>query len=621
MSALVLNGASYGQSVRLCLAEEFTQASCPPCASANPGYNALLQANLTKVASVKYQTSWPGVDPMNAQNATDVQTRVTYYAVSGVPDGQLDGVDFYPGSITQAQIDAAQAISAPYTITVSHTFSPDFSTVTYNEVITCTQAVTGTLVNHIAMVEKTINFATAPGTNGELDFYEVMKKMYPSAAGTPVTAMTVGATQTFTATVPVPNYVYDLTQVNFVCWVQNTTTKAVQQAGQDAPIVLPVSTADAGVSAITNLNAISCATSVTPSVTVKNFATSTLTSCTINYQLDGGAVMTQPWTGSLATNGTAVVAIPTLTVAVGAHTLVSWTSAPNGGNDYHVINNTNTKNFSIIGVATMAPLTEGFVATSFPPTNWVIDDPDGNYPWFRSATGGWGVANGGSSKVNFYNDPAGNMEDMYVKPTDLTTTATHATLTFDVAYAQYAAENDNLKVMVSTDCGVTWATPYNKQGATLKTANATTSAFTPTATQWRNDGVDMTPYLNQTNVLVRFRATSAYGNNLYVDNINLFTSNSALGIIDNTSNVNSLEVYPNPINDNATVNFNLANATNVELTMNNVLGQKVYSSTLGQMSSGDHNVKIDASKFDAGIYFITLNVADGKITKKVSINK
>jgi hypothetical protein len=175
--------------------------------------------------------------------------------------------------------------------------------------------------------------------------------------------------------------------------------------------------------------------------------------------------------------------------------------------------------------------------------------------------------------------------------------------------------------MVSTDCGVTWATPYNKQGATLKTANATTTSFTPTATQWRNDGVDMTPYLNQTNVLVRFRATSAYGNNLYVDNINLFTSNSALGIIDNTSNVNSLEVYPNPMSDNATVNFNLATATNVELTMNNVLGQTVYSSALGQLSSGDHNVKLDASKLNAGIYFITLNVADGKITKKVSINK
>ncbi len=619
LSGLALSCTTFGQSQRLCLAEEFTQASCPPCAAANPGYNTLLQANLTKVASIKYQTSWPGYDPMNLQNAGDVQTRVSYYAVSGVPDGKLDGVDFYPGSITQAQIDAEYAVASPYTITVSHTFSPDYSTVTYTEVITCTQAVTGNLVNHIAMVEKQIHFATQPGTNGETDFYEVMKKMYPSAAGTPVTAMTVGATQTFTATVPVPNYVYDLNQVSFVCWVQNTATKAVQQAGQDSPIVLPPSTEDAGISATTNVNAIQCATSVTPSVTVKNYAPNTLTTCTINYQLDGGAVMTQAWTGSLATNGTSVTALPTLTVGVGSHTLVSWTSQPNGGSDYHIINNLNSKTFSIIGASSMAPVVEPFV--SFPPANWVIDDPNNTYPWEHVTTvGGFGTSSE-CTAVNFYNDPAGNIEDMYVQPTNLTTTATHATVTFDVAYCQYSTENDNLKVQVSTDCGVTWATAYNKQGATLATKPAQTASFVPTATQWRNDGADLTPYLNQANVLIRFRATSGYGNNLFVDNINIFTSNSALGIADNSANVNSMEIFPNPMKDNATVNFNLANASIVQVTMTNVLGQTVYSTSLGQMTAGDHNTKIDASNLNSGIYFVTLNVADGKITKKVSINK
>ena len=68
---------SFAQSQRLTLLEEFTQASCGPCASQNPALNTLLNANTTKAISIKYQTSWPGVDPMNAQTQAEVGPRVT----------------------------------------------------------------------------------------------------------------------------------------------------------------------------------------------------------------------------------------------------------------------------------------------------------------------------------------------------------------------------------------------------------------------------------------------------------------------------------------------------------------------------------------------------------------
>src|SRR5258706_16343823 len=68
VSVIFVYTLSYGQSQRLVLCEEFTQASCPPCAAQNPAYNTLLNANPTKVVAIKHQTSWPGVDPMNAQN-------------------------------------------------------------------------------------------------------------------------------------------------------------------------------------------------------------------------------------------------------------------------------------------------------------------------------------------------------------------------------------------------------------------------------------------------------------------------------------------------------------------------------------------------------------------------
>ena len=83
---------AFAQSQRLVLVEAFSQASCGPCAAQNPALNAALTAAGTnKVVSVKYQTDWPGVDPMNAQNPAEVDTRVAYYNVTGVPSRRLDG--------------------------------------------------------------------------------------------------------------------------------------------------------------------------------------------------------------------------------------------------------------------------------------------------------------------------------------------------------------------------------------------------------------------------------------------------------------------------------------------------------------------------------------------------
>src|ERR1035437_2179900 len=81
----------FSQSQRFVMFEEFTNASCGPCASQNPAFDALLNSNTSKCTSIKYHTNWPGVDPMNAQNPTDAGARVTYYQVTGVPYACMDG--------------------------------------------------------------------------------------------------------------------------------------------------------------------------------------------------------------------------------------------------------------------------------------------------------------------------------------------------------------------------------------------------------------------------------------------------------------------------------------------------------------------------------------------------
>jgi hypothetical protein len=622
---IAMGSVAFGQSQRLVLLEEFTQASCGPCASQNPAFNTLLAANTAKAVSIKYQTNWPGVDPMNVQTQSEVGPRVTYYSVSGVPDVSMDGTTVgsgAPSAITQTVINNEYAITSPFTINLSHTFSPDYDSVFITCVITASQNFTsvGALKGHVVMVEETIAFTTPPGTNGETEFYNVMRKMYPNASGTTLpSSWTTGQTQTITFARPVPSYIYSKAQIGIVSFIQDDGNKSVKQAAYSVPQPISV---DIGTTAVAGIPLYQCATTFTPTVTIKNYGTNTLTSCDINYRIDAGTVMTMPWTGSLASGATAVVTLPAQTTTAGSHTFTSYTSNPNGGTDLDGANNQTVKSFSIISATgTAAPLVEGYQLTTFPPAGWFISNPDNGPTWTRrsgGATAGGFAASTACAKMDFYNSTSGNVDEFYAKNIDLTG-ASGVNLTFSVAYAQYSSENDRLEVKISTNCGTSWTTIFNKAGSTLSTTAATTSAFTPSsAAQWRAESVSLASYIGQPNVMIKFVATSNYGNNMYIDDINI--TNLSVGI-DEQAAENSMNVYPNPMTDNATVSFSLAQAENVNVVLVNALGQVVINTNLGKMSAGDQNYLLNTESLNNGLYFLNLQVGKNTITKKVSISK
>lgn len=238
------------QSQRLALVEEFTQASCGPCAAANPQFNTLLSANTTKVVALKYQVSWPGVDPMNAQYP-NVSGRVNFYNIGSAPYGLMDGVDLagpnytgYPNNLTQAVIDNEYSIPSPFDLTVQHTLSADLDSVFITVHATATQAFS-TTVNylrlHTVLIEKHIHFNTSPGSNGETEFENVVRKMLPTTAGKGLASnWTVGQDTTFTFAIAIPSYIYDISQLAVVSFIQDSGTKEVQQAGFSiSPVGIP----------------------------------------------------------------------------------------------------------------------------------------------------------------------------------------------------------------------------------------------------------------------------------------------------------------------------------------------------------------------------------------------
>ncbi len=75
--------------------------------------------------------------------------------------------------------------------------------------------------------------------------------------------------------------------------------------------------------------------------------------------------------------------------------------------------------------------------------------------------------------------------------------------------------------------------------------------------------------------------------------------------------------YPNPFNPSTELNFELAEAGLTELSIYNILGQKVHTLVNEVRSAGSYTVNFDASRLNSGIYFAVLK--SGDITQSIKM--
>lgn len=263
-----------------------------------------------------------------------------------------------------------------------------------------------------------------------------------------------------------------------------------------------------------------CPGSFVPLIKVTNGGTSTLTSITVTTTINGINPVTQTITTNIATGKTAVLVLNSQTAVLGSNLLTFTLSAPNGGVDAVPADNTLSTTFTVVAPSGL-PFTQDFVSATFPPAGITIANPDGGTTWVRNANGN---GNAGSAFMDCFNySVQGQTDDLVLNASGFNPGDT-AILSFDVSHRPYSATPtstflDTLSVWHSPDCGITTLfSGYKKWGATLGTVAASTTAYT-TPAAWRRDTV----YIRATgNILrVNIRCTNRYGNNMFLDNINL----------------------------------------------------------------------------------------------------
>jgi len=248
-------------------------------------------------------------------------------------------------------------------------------------------------------------------------------------------------------------------------------------------------------------------------------------------------------------------------------------------------------------------ISEGFeMAVSVPNLDWYVNNPDG--------TAGWEVNNAvsydGSSSayINNLGAGTGQTDELVSYPIDASG-LTDIELEFKYAYSrESSASADNLKVYVSNNCGNSWV--LRKSITTFDLASVpdtSVASFVPAdQTEWKSETItNITSAFFVDNLMVKFAFTSGNGNNIYLDNINLFDPNT---VSNREFSKLDFNIYPNPSNGNATIDLPSGfKASGIEVL--NINGQLVEVKSANTSAS-----RIDLNGLSPGWYLVKVSNED-----------
>lgn len=265
-------------------------------------------------------------------------------------------------------------------------------------------------------------------------------------------------------------------------------------------------------------------TTTAVSINIENIGLFTESNIPVYYQFGANPVVAETFTGSIPSGGSATYTFNALIniPAANVYELKIWTGL---AGDSTYCNDTLSQLVNVLDPIGSFPYVEDFESGQFPPADAYVINPDGDLTWTDAAVTGPAGTTTRAMYINNFNYNAAGQEDTYgfvsMDMTQADTTAT-AMLTFDVAYRQYSnTYSDDLRIDISTDCGQTFSQIYFKDGATLATGGNETANWAPSSdSDWRQDSVNLNAYIGS-NVVLRFVNICGWGQNMYLDNINV----------------------------------------------------------------------------------------------------
>jgi hypothetical protein len=335
---------------------------------------------------------------------------------------------------------------------------------------------------------------------------------------------------------------------------------------------------DAGISAIATPNGTVGTASVTPSVSLRNFGSTTLTTASIFYKVDNGTESTFNWTGSLASGATASVTLAAVTgYAAGNHTFTARAASPNGGVDGNAANDATTSNFSYSSCS------------------------NSNEPTDNASTTATVLA------VNtFVNSQIGTTTDVDYYKFTTTTAAPKIKITLTNLPGDY-----DITLYKSTGAGAISTTIASSTNSS--TLSETITYNTPTA--------GATYYIKVFGYNGANSTTVCYNLALNTSSTNFIRpfEGNAKGDKIVSENV-VLKLYPNPANEAFTIQYNAAEAGEYDVKVYDILGKEMVSMKT-EFALGQNAYEVKTNELAKGIYFVKVSNDTQSDVNKLIIEK
>lgn len=276
--------------------------------------------------------------------------------------------------------------------------------------------------------------------------------------------------------------------------------------------------------------------------------------------------------------------------------------------------------------ATDAPYTESFETVNINTEFTLLNDTANTWE-IISGTGYTGTKSAWID--NFGGNTSGSTDVLITPSFDLSVlpSTSHAMISVKYAYAgkiipgTILTSDDtayaNLKVYVSTDCGKTWIYKTGKSGISLGTADPVETAFTPAS---QDDWDELSfPVISSTlpnysNTRLKFEFYQNGGNNIYIDDINIY---SLAASIEEPQQITALNIYPNPATDRAFVEFQLAEPSNVNIQLTDARGREVRQINQGELQAGEYRFAIERGSLTSGVYYLHISIDESIITRSL----
>ncbi|MCP5062749.1 MAG: T9SS type A sorting domain-containing protein, partial [Ignavibacteriae bacterium] len=220
--------------------------------------------------------------------------------------------------------------------------------------------------------------------------------------------------------------------------------------------------------------------------------------------------------------------------------------------------------------------------------------PVGNHDWELPYISDWVIAIG-----NFEQSQA-------LHPSD-------TTINNNVSLDEFSFSQPNNKIILE------WATESEKNLIRFEVEKSVIDD----SLDWNTIGFLVSKGTNETGDAYSFTDQPDYKNNfsfyrlkmVFLDNS--FTYSENIKVENTPTNFSLNQNYPNPFNSLTTIEFSLPYNSIVDLSIYNILGQKIISLVNEELETGYYSYNLDASKLSSGVYYYRLISRDHLRTKKM----